>query len=161
MFEFYTHVCFIIWCLNGNMLVILCMHIILLPEWFYMYIPAYVLSQAWLNKTVETKTNIFQSSHDWLLLKLHTFTKAVYYTFQYHIRVRNKYSVLNHETNCLGITFERFVLPCLAPSCFVCGLSDFLYAIIFYYILITISQWAYHILSYHITPPDSIKKYIW
>ena len=26
---------------------------ILLPEWFYMYIPAYVLSQAWLNKTAE------------------------------------------------------------------------------------------------------------
>ena len=55
MFEFYIHVCFIIWCLNGNMLVILCMHFILIPEWFYMYIPAYVLSQAWLNKTVETK----------------------------------------------------------------------------------------------------------
>ena len=54
MFEFYIHVCFIIWCLNGNMLVILCMHFILIPEWFYMYIPAYVLSQAWLNKTVET-----------------------------------------------------------------------------------------------------------
>ena len=55
MFEFHIHLCFIIWCLNGNMLVILCMHFILLPEWFYMYIPAYVLSQAWLNKTVETK----------------------------------------------------------------------------------------------------------
>ena len=47
----------IIWCLNGNILVILCMHFILLPEWFHMYIPAYVLSQAWLNKTVETKPN--------------------------------------------------------------------------------------------------------
>ena len=57
MFEFYIHLCFIIWCLNGNMLVILCMHFILLPEWFYMYIPAYVLSQAWLNKTVETELN--------------------------------------------------------------------------------------------------------
>ena len=32
----------------------ICMHFILLPEWFYMYMPAYVLSQAWLNKTVET-----------------------------------------------------------------------------------------------------------
>ena len=38
----------------GSDAVILCMHFILIPEWFYMYIPAYVLSQAWLNKTVET-----------------------------------------------------------------------------------------------------------
>ena len=65
-------VAFIIWCLNGNMLVILCMHFILLPEWFYMYIPAYVLSQAWLNKTVETfitQSSILryyiQHSSDW------------------------------------------------------------------------------------------------
>ena len=33
------------------------MHEFLLPEWFYMYIPAYVLSQAWLNETVETSMN--------------------------------------------------------------------------------------------------------
>ena len=40
------------WCLNGNVLVILCMHFII---WvIYMYIPVYVLSQAWLDKTVET-----------------------------------------------------------------------------------------------------------
>ena len=31
-----------------------CYACILLHEWFYMYIPAYVLSQAWLDKTVET-----------------------------------------------------------------------------------------------------------
>ena len=37
---------------------------ILLPEWFYMYIPAYVLSQAWLNKTVETELKLYDITCD-------------------------------------------------------------------------------------------------
>ena len=57
--------CFIIWCLNFVFMYVLSCDVwmgmcwwfyacILLPEWFYMCIPAYGLSQAWLDKTVET-----------------------------------------------------------------------------------------------------------
>ena len=51
MLEFYIHVCFIIWCLNGNMLVILCMHFITCVI-LYVYT---CICQAWRNKTVGTK----------------------------------------------------------------------------------------------------------
>ena len=54
MFEIYIHVCFVIWCLNGNVLVILCMNVI---TWVILYVYTCICTEstwAWLNKTVET-----------------------------------------------------------------------------------------------------------
>ena len=107
MFEFYIHVCFIIWCLNGNMLVILCMHFILIPEWFYMYIPAYVLSQAWLNKTVETKPNI--------ILKFDTYWSSVCK----YLSLFLTWWLLNHREICLVFSVSqsfRMSIACTGVS---------------------------------------------
>ena len=105
MFEFHIHECFIICVWMG-----ICWWFyacILLLEWFYMYIPAYVLSQAWLDKTVET----------WKPVKWISFLKKwskinIWNVFSTHERVFlwkcQTFALSNH----LSYQGRTFTVPC-------------------------------------------------